>query len=48
MNTPLSLDAARFRAEELRRLSSRPERLMAVELDRMRGRRFRLLRRRNR
>jgi hypothetical protein len=48
MNTALSLDAARFRAEELRRMSSRPDRLMAVELELMRGRRFRLRRRRNR
>jgi hypothetical protein len=48
MHTQIFLDTARFRDEELRRLSSRPERLMALELARTRERRFRLVRRRPR
>jgi hypothetical protein len=48
MHVQISLDTARFRDEELRRLSARPERLMAVELQRSRERRFRLTRRRPR
>jgi hypothetical protein len=46
MQTQIFLDAARVRDEELRRLSNRPERLMARELERTRERRFRLSRRR--